>query len=149
MTRTRFIRSLCEISLLLLLLSPTFSVQALVFNSEGIELNSTEIQDLLADSYAIYTGPAILFSDNSCALCLPAIHYLNQYLISHPETDLIGHTTSSLEEQWQLEIFATLHNRKVVNLPVIFIGPIGIEGTDDIIRYFTEIYSWYMHQDVS
>jgi len=149
MMRSRFIISLCGISLLLLLLSLTISVQATVFNSEGNELNNTVIRDLLGGSHAIYTGPAILFYEISCTPCLPAVHYLNQYLISNPDADLIEYTGSTLEAQWQLEKLSTLHNRKFVNLPVIFIGPIGIEGTDDIIRYFNEIYSWYMHLDVS
>ncbi len=143
--RTWFIGFQSVISLLLILILPTFSVQAVVFSSEGVELNSSDIHDLLTDSHPIYTGPVVFFYEYSCTTCLPVIYYLNQYRLSHPETEFIEHTTSSMKTKWELEKFAILHNRKVINLPVVFIGPIGIEGTDDIIRLFDNFYSWYMH----
>jgi len=119
--------------------------QAVVFNSDGAELNETSLQGFLQTTHAMYTGPVNFFFESDCISCLPAVFFLDDYVTSNPETDLIEHALSTSEIPLQLQDLTQLHNRTSVNLPVVFIGPVGIEGTEDIVRYFSDVYSWYMH----
>lgn len=35
------------------------------------------------------------------------------------------------------------YHREWMNIPIIFIGPVALEGTDEIINGFEEVYDWY------
>jgi len=141
--------TLCIILLLYTLTVTTQPALAVVFSSEGTILNDSILNALFTNSYPIYTGPAMFYYSIECISCLPAVYYLDDYVSSNPETDLIEYAISPSEIPSLLEDLTILHRRSAIILPVAYIGPIGIEGTEDIIRYFSEIYSWYMHQQIN
>ena len=52
------------------------------------------------------------------------------------------------ESQDRLNAYYITYNREWMNIPVAFIGPMGLEGTDEIINNFEGLHSWYEeHKD--
>jgi hypothetical protein len=55
---------------------------------------------------------------------------------------MINFSNNQGEEERLNDLLFDYH-REWMNIPVMFIGPVALEGTDEIINGFEEVYVWY------
>lgn len=72
---------------------------------------------------------------------------LNLSIYRHPgkEIEMVNLSNNQGEEKRLNDLLFDYH-REWMNIPVIFIGPVGLEGTDEIINGFEEVHIWYTGQ---
>jgi len=135
------------ISMLTLLAIP---VSATIFSENGSNVTASDLYNL-TNSTMTFPGnisPAFFFDPN-CGACGPAHEYIETYAKDHPGMDLhVVNLSAGNESQDLLNAYYGTYNREWMNIPVAFIGPIGLEGTDEVINNFDGLYSWYEeHKD--
>ena len=124
-------------------------VGATIFAEDGSELT---IEDLLVMVNTTKPGdnsaPVVFFYDPECGPCIPVHDYLEKYLSGHPDVTVEMVNLSAVPEaEARMSDLYRHHNRDMMNTPVIFFGPMGLEGTDEIINDFEMLYHWYTDED--
>jgi len=120
-------------------------VSATIFTSEEPELAETNLFELTnTTAPPDEKEPVIFLYDPYCESCQPAHEYLTRYLEEHPDVkvDLLD-STSDPRGQKEYEERTTAFNRETLYVPVIFIGPLALEGKNDIMTHFETVYQWY------
>jgi len=128
-----------------------FPASATIFFEDGSNRTISELYTLTNGSQPTdSTAPAVFFYDPNCSACTPAHEYLTTYITAHPETpiELVDLSESPAAED-RLNSLYISHNREWMNIPVMFIGPVGLEGTNEIITDFEGVNSWYTGKDIS
>lgn len=126
-----------------------FPVNATIFVQDGSNLTITELYNLTNSTKPVaQNGSVVFFYDPNCSPCIPVHEYLVQYLSDNPGTKVeMVNLSEGQEAQDHMNILYITHNREWMNTPVIFIGPIGLEGTDEIMTGFESVYHWYMNTE--
>ncbi|PKL60665.1 MAG: hypothetical protein CVV33_01505 [Methanomicrobiales archaeon HGW-Methanomicrobiales-4] len=133
---------------LLMLIGMSMSVipvNATIFTQDGSNLTTTDLYNLTNSTKPVlHNESVVFFYDPNCSPCIPVHEYLAQYLSDNPETEVeMVNLSEGQEAEDHMNILYMTHNREWMNTPVIFIGPIGLEGTDEIITSFESVYTWY------
>nr|WP_319540862.1 cytochrome c biogenesis CcdA family protein [uncultured Methanospirillum sp.] len=132
---SRFIPILLICSLAVLISSA--SAEVFVKNGSSIPDGTPAdllIQDILASDEPVSTA---FFYNTHCGICHEALEYLKGLAEIHPEIypasyDLFNNTTNGkLFDEAKLA-----YNQKYISYPVIFIGPVVLEGYDAISTYY-------------
>ena len=121
---------------------------ATIFAEDGSELTKADLDEMVQMTRpANNTTPVTFFYDPECAPCIPVHEYLIRYLSDHPSVQVtMVNLSSGPESEAMMREFFIGHNRTMMNTPVIFFGPMGLEGTDEIIQNFESVYHWYMDE---
>ncbi|NLV26330.1 MAG: hypothetical protein GXY48_04065 [Methanomicrobiales archaeon] len=121
------------------------SASATIFTENGDEIDADGLHRLIADDAPEYsTDSIVFFYDPECGSCIPAHEYLESYIEENPDTLVIIHNIDNSQEDWDLfNEFKNTFNREKVFVPVIYIGPVALEGHEDIEAYFNDVYAWY------
>jgi thiol-disulfide isomerase/thioredoxin len=120
-------------------------VSATIFAEDGSELTVGDLYDMVNMTRpANNTTPVTFFFDPECGPCIPVHAYLENYLTNHPDVNVtMVNLSSGPESESMMRDLFIQHNRTMMNTPVIFFGPMGLEGTDEIISHFELLYHWY------
>lgn len=124
-------------------------VSATIFNQDGSNLSVTELYNLTNSTKPVdANGSVVFFFDPDCSPCIPVHEYLVNYLADHPDTGVeMVNLSEGQDAEDLINALYISHNREWINTPVIFIGPIGLEGTNEIISGFEDVYRWYKKTD--
>lgn len=134
------------IVLALILLSGLIITQAsaTIFNETGGELNEEALYTLTNGTLPSDVNRTVVyFYDPECESCFKVGEFLETYLKDHPDTDI--ERISIAEGPGEFERFnqyKTDYNREDVFIPVMYFGPVALEGATDIITNFETIYNW-------
>jgi thiol-disulfide isomerase/thioredoxin len=134
-------------SLLIISLAIFFTpASAVIFIEDGSELDESALLKYLEEPAPAFEEPVVIyFYDPHCGACSPVHDFLDFYLEENPETIL---EQVNLEEDPEgmdrFRKFSNAFNRDKTFIPLMFIGPVAFEGTNDIIDHFDMVYNWYM-----
>ena len=128
--------------LISLFISP---VSATIFSQDGSNMTEAALYMLTNNTAPIANNQSIeFFYDPECGACTPTHEYMEQYLSEHPGTNVtMVNLSSGPEAQDLLNERYIAYHREFLNIPVVFVGPIGLEGTKEIISNFEGVYHWY------
>lgn len=123
----------CSLIILFFFMVQTGS--ATVFLQDGREVNGSHLTDAMNSSRNVSSTPFPIqfFYNTHCGSCQEAIRYFEEFSVKNPDIkieshDLFNNTTSfALYEEYKKQF-----NRSDLHYPVIFIGNVGIMGSDDI-----------------
>jgi len=122
---------------------------ATVFVEDGKELTIDDLYEMVNTTKpANNSAPVVFFYDPECGPCIPVHEYLEKYISDHPvvEVEMVNLSAGPESEAMMSDLYIQ-HNRSMMNTPVIFFGPVGLEGTDEIINGFEMVYRWYTTED--
>lgn len=116
-----------------------------IFYEDGSNLTPSVLKVLTNSTYAgEHNRSVVFFYDSDCGACKPVEEYFATYLTKHPKDKIeIVNLSSGKKAEDRLNNLDILFHREWMNVPVVFVGPVGIEGTTDIIDNFESVYSWY------
>jgi hypothetical protein len=127
------------------MLLSVFPVSATIFSEDGSDRTISELHELmnntiLTDNY----GSVMFFYDPDCGSCAPAREFLETYIADHPDTkiEMINVSNGTEEMKQFTKSLAAFHREKIL-VPALFIGPVGIQGSQTIIANFEDLYRWY------
>lgn len=122
---------------------------ATVFVEDGKELTIDDLYEMVNTTKpANNSAPVVFFYDPECGPCIPVHEYLEKYLSDHPDVEVeMVNLSAGPESEAMMSDLYIQHNRSMMNTPVIFFGPVGLEGTDEIINGFEMVYRWYTTED--
>lgn len=123
----------------------TLPVSATIFSEDGSNLTAADLANLTnSTDYGSMSGTATLFFDPECSPCKPVHTYIEKYLTEHPGTNvtMVDLSKGNESEDLMNEYYLNYH-REWMSIPVLFIGPVGLEGTDEILTGFEGVYKWY------
>lgn len=122
---------------------------ATVFVEDGKELTIDDLYEMVNTTKpANNSAPVVFFYDPECGPCITVHEYLEKYISDHPvvEVEMVNLSAGPESEAMMSDLYIQ-HNRSMMNTPVIFFGPVGLEGTDEIINGFEMVYRWYTTED--
>ncbi len=122
-----------------------FPASATIFSEDGSNMTEETLYTLTNQTIPADTNRTIEFYyDPECGACTPAHEYMEQYIANHPGTQVtLINLSSGQQAEDQLNERYIAYNREYLNIPVVFIGPVGLEGTREIIRNFEGLLTWY------
>lgn len=126
-----------------------FPATATIFTTDGKEINETGLDSLMEKPSPINESSQVLFFyDPECGACQPVHDYLESYLKENPDTILDSIDLADGNDKMdRFNEMKLTYNREKIYIPVVFFGPVALEGTDDIMTYFDEVYAWYMKKN--
>lgn len=117
---------------------------ATIFNEAGEELNDQTLFALTNGTLPSDVNRTVVyFYDPECESCFKVGEFLDTYLKDHPDTDI--ERISIAEGPVVFERFNQYkkdYNRESVFIPVMYFGPVALEGATDITRNFETVYNW-------
>ena len=130
---------------LILMCFSVFPATAVIFSEDGSNHTESELYNLTNNTKPVELNrTAIFFYDPECNYCKPAYAYMEKYLSEHPGSQVeVVNLSQGQEAEERLNDHYIAYNREWMNIPVMFIGPVGLEGTDAIINNFESVYNWY------
>ena len=145
-SNTHYLSGFLAILILLGLCAAIFPVSATIFISDGTEIEETELFSLMDEPVSDEIPRVLFFYDPDCGACEPVHEFLDTFLEDNPDTILESINIADGSEE--MDRFTAMKNefsREKVFIPVIYIGPVAFEGTEDIMTYFEDVYAWYMN----
>ncbi|HWQ65254.1 MAG TPA: hypothetical protein VN372_00110 [Methanospirillum sp.] len=129
---------------LISLISPA---SATIFQLDGAVIEETDLYALTNSSgeSVNMSDPIIFFYDPDCGACAAAHEFINGYLAEHPDQEMSLVNIAEGEEQMrQFDDNKTRFNREGVSVPVLYIGPVALEGSGTIKTHTAETIAWYL-----
>jgi len=122
-----------------------FPVSADIFSEDGSNITAPLLYTLTNSTQPIDNNRTIeFFYSPTCGACTPAHEYLESYLSEHPGTEVeMVNLSSGQDAEYRLNERYFMYHQNLMNIPVIFIGPFGLEGTHEITTNFEGLYHWY------
>lgn len=120
-------------------------VSAVIFTEDGTNLTAIELYTMTNSTRTgEATSPVVLFTDPNCGSCSHVHEYMETYLKEHPDVSVeIANLSAGPENEDRVNQFYMNYHRDDLRVPVIFIGPVGLLGSDEIITNFATVYNWY------
>ena len=133
---------LCATVAMALLFSPVSAE----FFIKGTDLTEDEFIEYLQTTEPEYVENSIIyFYDPGCGSCIPAHEFLENYILENPDTEiLMFDLTESEKNREMFDEKKTEFERSPVFIPVLYIGPVALEGFTEIEEFFEETYQWYI-----
>jgi len=122
-----------------------FPACATIFLEDGSNLTPSELYTLTNETKPDNTtSPVVFFYDPECGSCGPAHEYIEKYHSEHPESNIsIVNLSADRESEAELNYYYSSYKRDFMYIPVVFIGPVGLEGNEEIISGFEDVFNWY------
>jgi len=124
-----------------------FPVSATIFAEDGSNRTISDLYELTnSTNPGDLNGSAVFFYNPDCESCVPAHEFLEKYILDHPgaEIELVD-VSNGTTEMDRFKDFQTKFHRENVNIPALYIGAVGMQGSQTIIANFEDLYGWY-HQ---
>lgn len=122
-------------------------VSATIFTKEKPNLTAPELYDLTNTTAPTEsTEPVYFLYDPDCGSCAPAHAFLVRYLEENPDVEIeMLNLSEGTQGKEKYDEFKRTFNRTIVYIPVMYIGPLALEGAHDIEANFEDVYRWYTH----
>lgn len=151
MTKTRK-NILKQIGLVILIIGMSMvmaPVSATFFIEDGSEIDKDGLLELISGEAPEYAEDAVVFFyDPGCGACTPAHEFLLEYIEEQPDTKVqLLDLSNSTEERDRFNELKKQFNRQTVYTPVLYIGPVAVEGYTEIMENFEDVYSWYTPEE--
>ena len=123
-----------------------FPVSASIFIEDGTEPDEAALITYLEEPAPEFETPVVIyFYDPNCGACMPVHDFWDTYLKENPDIMLEQVNLEEGSEQMdRFTEFAEAFHREKAFIPLAYIGPVSLEGADDIKNYFDMVYTWYM-----
>lgn len=123
-----------------------FTPASAEFFIKGMDLTEDEFKEYILTNEPEYLEESIIFfHDPNCGSCIPAHEFLEEYLLEYPDTELLMISLADgTESREMFDEMKAKFERNPVFVPVLYIGPVALEGYDEIKDYFEETYQWYI-----
>ena len=123
-----------------------FPVSAAIFIEDGTELDEAALITYLEEPAPEFETPVVIyFYDPHCGSCMQVRDFWDTYLKENPDVILEQVNLEEGSEQMdRFTEFAEAFHREKAFIPLAYIGPVSLEGADDIKNYFDMVYTWYM-----
>jgi hypothetical protein len=119
-------------------------VAAAIFDKEGKDLTESQLYELTnATSPTEENKTVIYFYDPDCGSCAKVEEFMTPFLEKNPEAKVKKISVATNETMQQFTEKKTEYNREKIFVPVMFFGPVALEGSNDITNNFGSVYSWY------
>jgi glutaredoxin len=119
---------------------------ATIFTPDGNEISGAHLIEAMNNATNVSSTPFPIhfFYNTHCGSCQGAIKYLGNYSTKHPDITIQHHDLFNNTESFALyEEYKKQYNRSDLHYPVIFMGNIGIMGSEDIENYTELLALWY------
>ena len=137
---------ICLIFLIILGIGLTVTPSsAHIFTTGGSNFTPSELYELTNSSKIIEQNDSVIFFyDSVCGSCVPAQLYLETYNAEHPDVtvEMVDIIAKPGNED-RLNQYSHAYNHDFINVPVVFIGPVVLQGSDEIKTKFEGVYNWY------
>lgn len=135
------------ISFLIVLIVAPFPIAAAIYSEDGTKLDESDLQVILGDPVLSYDTPQVLFFyDPDCGACSPVHEYLDAYLEDNPDVVIeYINLEDGPDQMSQFKEITEIFNQEKLFIPLVCIGPVALEGPDDVLIHFESVYSWYMN----
>lgn len=125
---------------------------ATIFLQDGSEIPGEQLNEMMANSSIRYLFgspfPIQFFYNAHCGSCQPAIEYLDEFSLKNPDIGIEYHDlNNSTENSTLFAEYSITFNRTQVHYPAVFLGNVGITGSDDIIAYTEPLSLWYQKNE--
>jgi glutaredoxin len=129
-----------------------FAIQtgsATVFFQDGTNITGDKLIDTMNKStnLSLIPFPIQFFYNTHCGSCQEAVDYLNGFTSKYPGISVEYHDlyNSSLNNTMYDQYKTEFNNNTDIHYPVIFIGNVGIAGSQDIKLYTEPVSVWYQN----
>lgn len=121
-------------------------VSATIFIEDGSEFDKYDLLEYLEEPAPAFDEPVVIyFYDPYCSACDSAHDFLDSYLEDNPDTILEQiNLEDGSDEMDMFREFSDAFNREKAFIPLMYIGPVALEGPDEISEHFDMVYNWYM-----
>lgn len=119
---------------------------ATVFSQDGSDISGPHLIETMnnATNVSATPFPIQFFYNTHCGSCQGAIKYLDNFTVSHPDIVIESHDLFNNTESFALyEDYKLRFNRTDIHYPVIYMGNVGIMGSEDIEAYTELLTLWY------
>lgn len=125
-------------------------VSATIFSLDETEIPGDQLIDSMNNASNVSSTPFPIqfFYNTHCGSCQASIQYLNEFTVNHSEVVVEPHDLYNNTESFALyENYKKQFNRSDLHYPVIFMGNIGIMGSEDIRKYTEPLTLWYQKNE--
>lgn len=125
---------------------------ATIFLQDGTEIPGEQFSEMIENSSIMYLygtpSPFRFFYNTHCGSCHAALQYLEDFSQRNPKVRIGFYDLhNSTENSVLFDQYRGQFNRSHIHYPVIFAGPIGITGSDDIVTYTEPLSEWYLKNE--
>lgn len=145
----RKINILDKISIICLIIILASIIQpgsAALFYQNGSDISGAHMIDFLNNISNTSDSPFPIqfFYNTHCGSCKPAVNFMDNFTVNHPDVTVEYHDLYNNTESFALyEEAKKQYNKSNLYYPVIFAGDIGIMGSNDIESYTDLLTLWY------
>lgn len=129
----------------LFLFALTSPVSAAIYLANGTEIPADALSSSLTtnpspDPGFVPVGTVVFFTNSHCSACRQAKGYLANFSARHPEISLITYDLFDSPDNWRIfEDYKQKYHRNFFSVPLILVGNLSIEGSQDIGDHLDEI----------
>ena len=134
--------------LLLFFIIATQIGSATIFLQNGTEVSGDKIIETLNNSGNVSPTPFPIqfFYNTHCGSCQDAIEYLTEFTKKNMDIKAQYHDLYNSSENNTIynQYKEKFNNTTNIHYPVVFIGDVGISGSNDISNYTESLSTWYL-----
>ncbi len=142
----RFPLRFFEYGLIILIMVTIQPGSATIFSQNGTDIPGAQLIESMnnASNVSATPFPIQFFYNTHCGSCQASIQYLNEFTTNHSEINVTHHDLYNNTESFALyEEYKKQYNRTDIHYPIIFMGNVGIMGSEDIATYTEPLTLWY------
>ncbi|MFH0967301.1 MAG: hypothetical protein V1862_06420 [Methanobacteriota archaeon] len=117
-----------------------------IFSLDETEIPGVQLIDSMNNASNVSSTPFPIqfFYNTHCGSCQASIQYLNEFTTNHSDIGIEHHDLYNNTESFALyEDYKKQFNRTDFHYPIIFMGNVGIMGSEDIAKYTEPLTLWY------
>lgn len=132
--------------LIMLVILTVQSGSATIFSLDEKEIPGDQLINSMSNASNVSSTPFPIqfFYNTHCGSCQAAIQYLDTFSANHTDIGVEHHDLYNNTESFALyEDYKKQFNRTDIHYPIIFMGNVGIMGSEDIATYTEPLTLWY------
>jgi len=117
-----------------------------IFLNNGSDISGARLIEVMNNVSNLTPSPFPIhfFYNTHCGSCKPAVRFMDNFTIRHPDVGVKFHDLYNNTESFGLyEEAKKQYNKTDLYYPVIFVGNVGIMGSTDIENYTELLILWY------
>ena len=119
---------------------------ATIFSNDGTDIPGAHLIETMNNASNVSTTPFPIqfFYNTHCGSCQASLQYLKEFTTNHTDVDVEHHDLYNNTESFAMfEEYKKQFNRTDIHYPIIFLGNVGIMGSEDIEKYTEPLTLWY------
>jgi thiol-disulfide isomerase/thioredoxin len=134
------------VGLIMLIMLTVQPGSAAIFSLDEKEIPGDQLINSMnnATNVSATPFPIQFFYNTHCGSCQAAIQYMDKFATNHTDIRVDHHDLFNNTESFALyEDYKKQFNRTDIHYPIIFMGNVGIMGSEDITTYTEPLTLWY------